>query len=254
NLVDARMSFQDLITAVKSGSMHSQDLLVDHLSAFSSDAKKVSKGLQRFMVKVHGAADRILAVNEYTLSTIDARRNASSNARWLCDITGDRLPTDTCRLSRQMKDAFGMGVRQFEASTGELLRLAADLDLGFNRLDDHLDTIRDIVAHAANLHITEKEELLAGIWVRLGGNRRALAELKTRGKTLKSAILYHNKAHRYVTGAYSHLVGMEAELDGLRTFANEALTGSRGLEIEVLADTISRGVERLQQGQRVGRD
>ncbi|KAI0055844.1 hypothetical protein BV25DRAFT_1921467 [Artomyces pyxidatus] len=245
NLVDARMSVQDLIITIQSGSIHSQEALVDQLTAFSKEAKLVSRGLQRFIIRVHGAADRILSANEHTLNLVEASRKSSSLALWLCTATGDKLAISSCHQLRHAKEAFRAGIQTFETSTRTLLHLAAELDAGFNRLDDRLDIIRDIVARAANLHMAEKDELLSDIWTRLGGHRKAVAELRTRAKTLNYAILYHRVAHRYVEGAHKELVAMDAQLEDLRLFSIEALTHFGISQMEVVADTIRRGTTLL---------
>ncbi|KAI0054421.1 hypothetical protein BV25DRAFT_1843668 [Artomyces pyxidatus] len=86
--------------------------------------------------------------------------------------------------------------KSFETSTRTLLYLAEEPDAGFNRLGDHLDIIRDIVARVDSLHVAEKDELLSDIWTQSDAHRKAVAELRTRAETLNYAILWKYSSRR----------------------------------------------------------
>ncbi|KAL7279308.1 hypothetical protein ACG7TL_007149 [Trametes sanguinea] len=240
----AEMASQDLITLVKFSELKSRDLLAQSLFEFVEDAKKTGKGLQKLTSKINGAVDKIMAINDYALNTIESTQNEPKS---VLKIIWPFASTPAQHTQDVVVQAFRDSM---DVHAAEMRRLILELSVSeanLERLDMHLATLHELCTRE-NLTLSEaRDDLLSELWTLLGGNRRRLRGMESNLDLLRELGEYRKRAAAHVAAAKQTLLAMSEDMEDLRErVAAPDVVGDR-IPVEVHMKSIQSGLERLKE-------
>nr|GAT46720.1 predicted protein [Mycena chlorophos] len=251
-LKKAEIATVDLVTLVRVSDLKSRDVLGDALRTFVDDAKTAGRSLNKLNAKVSSAVDGVYAVNDYALRTIEGARSAPSNSptiiqRMLPWPFNSKPPTDL------VLGAFEDSMNYLSHTMSNLI-LEFELNLNnLNKLEEELSVLYELVTREDKSLSTAKEELLAELWSKVGGNKRRLRGYDNHLTLLKGLGEYRKQALAHVVGALQTLTQMSEEIESLRErVAAPELVGSK-IPLEVHIQSIQGGLERLQESRRTAK-
>ncbi|KAH7904839.1 hypothetical protein BJ138DRAFT_1165861 [Hygrophoropsis aurantiaca] len=242
-MTQAEMATRDLTLLVRNSDLKTSNILGDLLANFAKDAKSTARGLTRFSSKVGGVVDEITAINDYAVRTIQEARSSAPSPYSLRMLLPSWNPATRKIILDVFIDAMGTMSRQIER-----LILEAEVSLAnLNELDEDLSAIHEILSRDDQYEKVEKDELLAELWTRLGGNRRIVGQYNHRLKLLKDLGEYRKRALAHVTGAIHTLRSMDKDIENLRerVAAPEVRGGQVPLDVHITS--IQHGLERLKE-------
>ncbi|KAK0204948.1 hypothetical protein DFS33DRAFT_1260048 [Desarmillaria ectypa] len=250
DLRKAEMATSNLAALVRVSQLRSRERLTDALSNFIGTAKEAAIGLQRFSTHVQYTVDRIVAVNDYSLNTIEEARAKDTRYSLHSLIPWSSSPSSYEIILK----SFGESMDMLSQMT-EILILKAQVQLkNLEDLEGNLIVINDIIVREDSEVSADKEELLAALWTFLGGNKYALREYDHRLTLLKNMSEYRQKAQRHVYSELHKLHEMSGNIEALREHVAEpALLGS-SIPPEVHMKSIKKGLERLETSNRQARE
>lgn len=139
-----------------------------------------------------------------------------------------------------------------DIQTTHLARLVLEAETNLSNLDRLelvLGTLSEIVEREGKFISAEREELLAELWTKLGGNRRELRDKHQHLQLLKALGEYRKRALAHVVGALQTLQAMSEDMEELRVkVAAPEIAGDR-IPPEVHMKSIQSGLKRLTEGQ-----
>jgi len=133
-----------------------------------------------------------------------------------------------------------------------LIVRAIELETSLSSLDERLDMIRDITVGDTRVHLSEKDQILTGVWTQFGANRQRLFLLNHNLQVLELIHEYRRFAGSSVSSIGSELQIMKASLEYLRPLASSILLYGVGPSAGSIVQQIKAGAERLNN--KVERD
>ncbi|KAH9923337.1 uncharacterized protein B0H18DRAFT_864068, partial [Fomitopsis serialis] len=220
-LKQSEVATRDLVTLVRASDLRSRDILAEALMELVKDAKKAGEGLYRLSAKIDGAVDRIVAVNDHAMLTIEAATVKEGLLPWLATTLMPHLATGASTVVRSYANVMETLVHETQRMLSMATTSAADLE----QLQGHLLTIHEVC-------------LREGIF---GGNRYARQTNEAHLALLKEAL-----AH--VIATRDALQMLVADVEELRDrSAAPGIVGER-VPVEALVRSVSYGIERLKEG------
>lgn len=138
--------------------------------------------------------------------------------------------------------------------SANMRRLALEAEVSIsdlNTLEEHLKSIHEVVSREDSSIIAAKDELLAQLWTKLGGNQKELKGMNKHLVLLKGVGSYRDRALAHVVAALQTLETMAEEMEELRErVAAPELVGD-AIPVEVHMKSIRSGLERLKD-RRIG--
>lgn len=132
------------------------------------------------------------------------------------------------------------------------LVLEAEVSISdLNKLEEHLKSIHEIVSREDTSISGAKEELLAQLWTKLGGNRKELDEIGGHLALLKGVGGYRDRALAHVVAALHMLETMAEDMEELRERVAAPRLVGETVPIDVHMKSLRSGLERLK-GRRAG--
>ncbi|KAI8980016.1 hypothetical protein BD414DRAFT_493319 [Trametes punicea] len=246
----AEMASKDLVILVQFSDLKSKDLLADSLLDFVEDAKKTGKGLQKLTSKINGAVDKIMAINDYALRTIEG---AQSEPKSVLEVI---WPFASTRSHSQ--DVVVQAFRDsMDVHAAEMRRLVLELsisEVNLERLDTHLVTLHELCTRENLTLSADRDELLSELWTILGGNRRRLRGMESNLELLRYLGEYRKRAAAHVAAAKQTLQAMSEDMEDLRErVAAPDIVGDR-IPVEVHMKSIQSGLERLKEDRMRARE
>ncbi|KAF9778938.1 hypothetical protein BJ322DRAFT_1013935 [Thelephora terrestris] len=241
----AEMASNDLITLVRVSDLRSKDQIAERLNRFVEDAKGTGRSLHSLGAKIHGAVDSIASLNDYALQTIEESKTPPSLAARVFPFAVSTVnPTKEAVLETFLMSMDNIG--------SQVVRLREEAEISMDhllRLEEHLQVLHEIT-HRDDKDLTAaREDVLAELWTRLGGNRRKIRKADLNLNLLKNIDKYRKKALTHVVATLQTLHTLDADMEELRTrVAAPDIVGDK-IPIEVHIKSIKAGVERLKEGQ-----
>jgi hypothetical protein len=270
-LTDMRLSVDDLILIVKSSTLTSRDALVDGLSFLSLDAKDTLREFHKFFAQVQTTIDTyvfvvtlpnrrltivysVLILSNHLIYLLQHSPSPNSPASTYCRVLGNTIGADLCATSRDnIAKAFSLALHRIGTALRDLVVKAALLQVQLDRMEAHLDSIRDMVALEAQGLIGTKADIMADLLTSIGMHRKQIAKLDLQLRSLKQVTRYRAVAARSLLGAYNGLHEMEEGLEALRWIVVEGeLIGE--VPAEVLLNSLVSGAQRLAKDKGLGLD
>ncbi|EAU85678.1 hypothetical protein CC1G_10950 [Coprinopsis cinerea okayama7 len=247
NLKKTEVAVKDLITLVKASDLKAKDSLAEILGEFVDDAAVAVKGLSRLSAKFNGALDNIMAVNDYALRSVERARELEP--RSLPEKLNALMPWSPPKkdVNLVVKETFSQAM---DVLSTHMERLLLETEARYNelkKLEEKLDALHELVQRENTTIATDKEELLALLWTKLGGHRKQMRSFERHLKLLKELTTYRKQAYAHISAALHHLQAMNQEADDIRErVAAPDLMGTM-VEPEVHMKSIQMGLERLKE-------
>jgi hypothetical protein len=185
-----------------------------------------------------------MAMNDFALNAIDSAR------------ANEPGPLGALMIWKPSKKAIDEVVKEtfseaMHVMSIHLERLIVEHEANYanlDKLEEKLSTLRDIVARENKTVGEGKEELLAYLWTKLGGNRKDLRNFDRNLKMLHDLTIYRKHASAHIVAALHTLKGVSQDLEDMRErVAAPNLAGSK-IKPEVHMNSIKNGLERLREG------
>ena len=150
-----------------------------------------------------------------------------------------------CQAILRLPSTFQTFLNMLEVGIEALIMRAVELETSLSRLDERLDTIRDITGGETKVYLSEKDRILDGAWARFGANRQRISLLDQNLHALEMIHEHHRFANSHISGIESELQVMKASLEYLRPLASSLLLYSVGPSVALIIQQIEMGVGRL---------
>lgn len=192
-----------------------------------------------------------MAVNDHAMSSIEQAR-AKEPTPW--SFSALMNPTAKQRTKQVITSSFdqAMGVLSTHM---QLLIVEAELNL--KKLDDlemALNVLHEVVAREESAISQEKEEVLAQLWTKLGGNRRELHNFHQNLALLQNLGEYRKQARVHVVATLQSLEALSDDMEDMRErVAAPELMGT-DVPAEVHMKSIQMGLERMKEGRIKARE
>lgn len=187
----------------------------------------------------------VMAVNDYALHAIEAANKPPSA---LIVRTLWPFATNNAEATKEVVTKTFMDAMSALSLNMRRLVVEAEVSLGdLEQLEERLSSLAELIAREDSAISSTKADLLADLWTRLGGNRKAVRGLNGHLALLKGLGAYRQQAVTHVMAALQTLQGMSEEMEELRArVAAPELIGER-IPIEVHMKSIRSGLDRLKE-------
>ncbi|KAH9167834.1 hypothetical protein EDB89DRAFT_2100229 [Lactarius sanguifluus] len=246
----AEIATSDLVTLVRVSDLNGRDVLVDSLSDFVKDARRVGRGLTRFSSRVGSAVDNIIAMSDHAPRVIEAAGSEDVISYKLMSIKKPPsafFPIPVRSATREVDVRTFVEVMDTLSAHMQRLVLEAEVSISdLNKLEERLTSIHEIVSREDRSISVARGEHLAQLSTILGGNREELNKMDEHRALLKSINGYRDRALAHVVAALHMLETMAEEMETLRErMAVPQLVGET-IPIHVHMTSLRNGMERLK--------
>lgn len=253
-------SIRDLRHVVEYSNLPSRNELVYEFGGFIDTARQASGDLSRFNSRIGRAVDNILSTNRWTLNVMDGvsaeEAGRGSLSRFFHSNLNIFAPFQPVQLSRDL--LLDQYLRHTNAVEEQILKLISEAQalLGvLENLDDRLDVIAGIATRDGVVAQTNREEIFAFLWTKLGGNRATVKRLDNQIQLLQDVGNYRRIAWAHVTATIVKLQAIRDNLEDLRErVAAPETVGVEKVPLEVHIQSINLGIERLEQQREASRN
>ena len=186
-----------------------------------------------------------MAINDHALHTIEAAEARSKSVIASMQALIPFAPTPEETRQTAVTKAFA-GAMSTLSSNMEHLQLEAQMSLmKLDRLEARLGTLHELVKTEDAFLDDLRDEILAQLWTKLGGNRRELRGNDKRRTLLAGIGAYRQKALAHVVATLQALQGYAEDMEVLRgRVATPSLAENIPLDVHVRS--IGAGLRRLQ--------
>ncbi|KZT51876.1 hypothetical protein CALCODRAFT_521100 [Calocera cornea HHB12733] len=258
SLQRSEMAVRDLTGLVKMSNISYSDEIVNRLTSFAVSSKERARGLQRFMSGVLGAVDSILAMDENTLWTLERLENAPNKEATLIEamvyvlVPSLQPPAQIDTASRKEVEAAWLQMAAFAEEYLAKLILSGEGNLELlDQLDDELTVINELLGTSMKLEeaaISQgREQVLASLWTKLGGNQNQLRGFKYNENLLRDMGTYRLQARDATRNTLNYIRQVSADLEDLRDHVVAPLLAGKAssVPLAVHIQSIQRGARRL---------
>jgi septation ring formation regulator EzrA len=182
-----------------------------------------------------------MAVNNHALRTIE-RANEKKGFSF-----GALMPGMERRKARIVTATFQDAMDTLSTQVERLvIEAEANID-NLNQLEESLNALYELVSREVKSVEGDRDELLALLWTKLGGNQKELKNFKKNLAILKNVGLYRNQARVHVTATLQTLRSLSEDMEEMRErVATPGLVGER-IPLEVQMQSIQYGLDRLKE-------
>ncbi|KAH9025501.1 hypothetical protein EDB85DRAFT_215428 [Lactarius pseudohatsudake] len=248
----AEIATSDLVTLVRVSNLNIRDVLVDSLSDFVKDARRVGRGLTRLSSRVSSAVDNIISVNDYALHVIEA---AGSEDVISYELMSIKKPPSAFFFNHfVLQSVEEVDVRTFvevmDTLSAPMQRLVLEAKASIsdlNKLEEHLTSIHEIVFREDGSISAARGEHLAQLSTVLGDDREELDKMDEDRALLKSIDGYRDRALAHVVAALHMLETMAEEMEKLRERVAAPQLAGETIPIHVDTRNLGDGMERLKR-------
>ena len=246
-------SIRDLRTVVKFSHLHSRNELVLEFDGFIETARLASFDLQKFNSHVGRSVDMILSTNHWTRRVLDDIAIQKSERGAISVFVNDRLlaPFQPIKFTEnKLLEQYIEHTQVVEREIERLVEEAQALLQVLQNLEDRLDIINEIAVRDDVYAKGARDEILAQLWTKLGGNKSKVDKFDSQISLLRHVNQYRRAAFDHISGTILKLQAMGSELEELR----ERVAGSSALDdrtrvpLGVHIENIELGLERLEAG------
>ena len=245
-------SIRDLRTVVRYSALPSRNELVFEFDGFLETANKASRGLSQFDSRTARTIDYVLSINRWTLQVIDGISDREASSGSLGRLTNAINPFTSHSPEQDLLDRYLYHTHAIEGRIGELIIEAESFMGTLQNLDERLDVIAEIAARDGISTKGSRDELLATLWVKLGGKKATVEKLNDQLALLNQVNAYRKMAWAHVSGTVLKLRSIAAGLEDLRERVNAPqVIGERAdVPLSVHIENIQLGLERLESQRR----
>jgi len=187
-----------------------------------------------------------MGVNDYALQSIESAR-ANEPSPWsprALAIWKPARPSTKEVIRNTFEEAMSVLSTNMEKLIVEAERSHHNLDA----LEEGLATLHEVVSREDLSISSDKADLLAELWTKLGGNRKELRSFEHNLDVLNGLSNYRRQALIHVVAALETLRAMKEDMEDMRERVTAPdLVGSK-VPAEVHMKSIRMGLERLREG------
>lgn len=254
----SQSAMRDVREVVRYGPLKSKNELILEFDTFISAASQASWDLESFNSHIGRTVDRIMLTARWTKMTLDEIAGPNIT-KGIVGNAVEKLMTPFQPVKFTEDAVLDLYIKHSDEVQHEILDLLLEAQAVFSLLkamEDTLDSIHGIIARDTYYAKLGRDEVLAELWSRLGGNRKQKAMFEWQLKVLKQISIYGQAAYTNIGGAILKLQTMSAEIDQLKERLVSVDSGSEKgrVPLSVHLENIQLGVERLQEARGYARD
>lgn len=183
-----------------------------------------------------------MAVNDHALKTI---QEVQTRKRSLTDIV--LWPISKKVATRVIiAETFADAMSVLGTQIARIRLEAEEAAIRLNNLDQSLVVLHEMLSRENMTLTNEKEELLAELWTKLGGNKRKLKGVDSHLWLLKKVGDWRLRAQVHVVATIQALDGMSEDMEDLRERVGRPELIGESVPPEVHMKSIQAGLERLK--------
>lgn len=138
-----------------------------------------------------------------------------------------------------------------EVGIETLIMRAVELETSLSRLDERLDVVRDITVGETKVHLSEKDQTMAGVLTQFGANHQRVSLLDQNLRILEMIHEHRRFTSSRISSIDSELQTMKAALEHLRPLASSLVLSGVGSSVSLVMRQIEAGAAQLNnQGTR----
>ena len=187
-----------------------------------------------------------MAANEYAMKTIESAR-ASEPSPWSLSVIVPWAPTRKS-TSLVVTETFEEAMNTLSRQLHRLIVEAEINDKNLNDLEEHLNSLHDLVVREDSSISSAKSDLLAELWTILGGNRKKLRNFDGHLGLLKDLATYRKQAAAHVAAALQMLRGMADDMEDMRERVAAPDINGPLISTEAHMRSIEFGLQQLKEG------
>ncbi|KAF9729040.1 hypothetical protein PMIN06_003338 [Paraphaeosphaeria minitans] len=253
NMKKSQVAMRDLRIQVRFSNLPSRAELENEFDSFIETAREASDDLAKYNARIGYVTDQVISTNRWTLTVLngivatEANKGALSEAvKHMNIFSVFRGPPET--LEQRIFVQYLNHVSKLKDDVSSLIIFSESLMALLNNLDARLDIIADIAMRDDNTVNRDREELLADLWSKLGGNRSSKAANAKSLQLLRDVLRYRANAVQLVSATLLKLREIATGLENLRDgiAAPEVVGFREDFPLQWHIDVVSRSVERLR--------
>ena len=254
----SQSAMRDVREVVRYSPLKSKNELILEFDTFVSAASQASWDLESFNSHIGRTVDRIMLTARWTKRTLD--QIAGPNiTKGIVGNAVEMLMTPFQPVKFTEDAVLDLYIKHSDEVQHEIRDLLSEAQAVFSllkALEDTLDSIHGITARDTYYTKLGREEVLAELWSRLGGNRKQKAVFESQIKVLKQISIYGQAAYTNIGDAILKLQTMSAEIDQLkeRLVSVDAGSEKTRVPLSVHLENIQLGVERLEEARGSARN
>ena len=254
----SQLAMRDVREVVRFSQLRSKHELVFEFNTFIDAASQASWDLETFNSHVGRTVDKVLLTARWTQRALDdiAGPNGTRGriGRFVSTVLAPFQPvkyTEDVVLDQYIKHSDAV---QNEIS--DLLGEAQAVFALLRSLEETLDAVHGIAVRDTQYAEASRDEVLALLWTKLGGNSKQVNKFESDLRTLKKIATYGQAAYTHIAAAVLKLQAMSAEIDQLkeRLVSVDPIPGRPEIPLSIHLENIQMGVQRLEEARAVTRD
>ena len=251
NMKRGEVAIRDLSTRVRFSSLPSKGELDVEFQNFVATAQQASRDLTTFNSRVGRAVDTVISTNRWTMHVLNDLVDKEANTGHVARFVSSVNPFSTASprsVEEIVYDQYVRHTSSVEERLRSLINEAQFLSRLLLSLDEQLDNVANIAAHDGLRIEGNKDELLAFLWTKLGGNRSTRKKYEDQLGILREVMMYRNDAWTHVTATLLKLQAISAGLEDLRERVVAPAFGGFQADVPLLyyLDVVGQGIDRLQ--------
>ena len=244
-------SIRDLRTRIRHSNLKSKSVILFEIDGFIDTIRIATFDLQKFNAHVGSAVDRILSTTRWTERRLGEIKDAEYSRGAVASFINDRLfiPFQPLKFSEDaLTDQYIKHTSIVKERIADLLDEGLRLMALLESLEDKLDAIHEISIQEWNDAKASREEVLAQLWTKLGGNASKLGKFNSQIALVNQMNVYRRSALEHVHETILKLQAIDAELEQLkeRVGSVEVLRDKKDIPLSVHIENIQLGVQRLE--------
>ena len=251
DMKQTQTSVRDLRSRIRHSNLKSKTILLFEIDGFIDTARVATLDLQKFNTHVGSAVDRILSTTRWTERRLKEIEDEKQSRGAVVSFISDRLfvPFQPLRFSEDaLTDQYIKHTGIVKEKIGDLLSEGLRLLALLESLEDRLEAMHEISTQEWHDAKASREEILAQLWTKLGGNATKLGKFDSQIALVNQMNMYRRTAFAHVSGTILKLQAIDAELEELkeRVGSVEVLRDRKDIPLNVHIENIQLGVQRLE--------
>ena len=254
----SQSAMRDVREVVRYSHIKSKNELILEFDTFISAASQASWDLETFNSHIGRTVDRIMLTNRWTQRTLD--QIAGPNiTRGAIGMLMDTVLAPFQPVQYTEDAVLDLYIQQSDETQKEISELLTEAQIVFallRALEESVDAIHGITARDTEYAQVARDEILATMWSKLGGNRKQRKMFESQLKVLKQVSAYGKTAYANIAGAVLKLQTMSAEIDQLRErmMSVDPTLDRQKLPLSVHLQNVQLGLQRLEEARAYARD
>ena len=251
DMKQTQTSVRDLRTRVKHSNLKSKSVLLFEIDGFIDTARFATMDLQKFNTHIGSVVDRILSITRWTERRLSEIKDEEQSRGTIVSFVNDKLfvPFQPLKFNEDaLIDQYVRHTSIVKEKIRDLLNEALRLVALLESLEDRLNAMHEISSQEWHDAKASKDEILAQLWTKLGGNATKLGKFNSQIALVNQMNIYRRNALAHVSGTILKLQAIDAELEELqeRVGSVEVLRDRKDVPLMVHIENIQLGVQRLE--------